>query len=109
MRERSVDQCANPWQICRIPGPSGLSTYFSAKRACPTSWPATTRLVLHGASESTKCVKSWTSVIVAAAGMVAQRVIALASDSVQDGVGGGVVSAETPGGDAVPGGLTTRE
>ena len=86
-RARSTDQCANPWHTCLVPWPSGLSTYFSAKRACPASWPGNSRLVLQGASESTGRAKSWTSDIVALLGIVAHRVMALASVSVHEGAG----------------------
>src|ERR1700739_4393006 len=107
---RSVDQWAKSWHTCFIPGcsRSGRSVYLSAKRACPTSLPGLSRLLLQGVSELTSRAKTSTSVTLALLGMVAHRVMVLASVSVHAGeAGGGGGSAETPGGDAVPGVFTT--
>src|SRR5204862_84429 len=74
------------------------------KRAWPDSCPGTKRFALHGASLSASRLKSWTSVTLALPGMVAHKVMGLASASVH----ARPASADAPGGEAVPGALTTN-
>src|SRR5580704_2267352 len=107
LRPCSADQCVKPWQTCCAPASGALWAYFSAKRACPDSCPATKRLALQGVSLSTRRLKSSTSVTLALAGIVAHSVTGLASASVQARVAGVAASADTPGGVLVPGGVTT--
>src|SRR6202035_1630042 len=84
-----------------------LCEYFSANRACPDSCPGAKRFALQAASLSASRLKSSTSVTLALPGMVAHSVTGLASASVHARAAGVATSADTPGGEAVPGALIT--
>jgi len=87
-------------------GLGALCEYFSANRACPI--PAGHEWFASRVHRVREPLESWTFVTLALPGMVAHMRHGLASASVHARAAGAATSADTPGGEAVPGALITN-